>query len=328
MSTSSDLFDGIQRFTERFLTKRRMTKRIKREKQKAKNPVIDWIEAFVWAAGVVLLVNQYLFQAYQIPSGSMIDTLLIGDRIFVNKLVYGPELLPGIGKTSSPFVPRRNQIVIFENPSYLSKGPAFDVAQRVIYMLTLSLVDIDKDENGEPRPLFLTTGGVGWAGHRLTMERGEMSFRFAGEEGFTEERSYLAASGTEHPVNRLMAASDYPAIEAAGRAAAYEDLGLATPVSLSGAAAGVSSVRYPDYLAYDRSRLEQLRSASPHDGRYAALLARYRLGWYVPEGRIFPMGDNRDNSRDARYFGAVKESKVLGEAMVRYWPFKRIGKVR
>ncbi|HCM27840.1 MAG TPA: signal peptidase I [Treponema sp.] len=328
MATSSDFIDGLQTATERFLTKRRMTKRIKREKQKAKNPIVDWIEAFVWAAGVVLLVNQYLFQAYQIPSGSMIDTLLIGDRIFVNKLVYGPELLPGIAKLPSPFQPKRNQIVIFENPSYLSKGPAFDVAQRVIYMLTLSIVDIDKDENGEPRPHFLIKRAVGMEGDVLTMERGEMSFRFPGETSDTKERDYLAAAGAVHPVNRLMAESDYPVVEAAGRAAAYDDLALAAPAELSAASAGISSVRYPDYLSYDRSRLEVLRAASPQDGRYAALLARYRLGWYVPEGRIFPMGDNRDNSRDARYFGAVKKSKVLGEAMVKYWPFARIGPVR
>ena len=90
MTPKIDLFDRIQILTEAFLTRRARIRRIKKEKQQRKNPVLDWIEAFFWAAGVVLLINQYLFQAYQIPSGSMIDTLLIGARIFVNKIVYGP----------------------------------------------------------------------------------------------------------------------------------------------------------------------------------------------------------------------------------------------
>ena len=41
-----------------------------------------------------------------------------------------------------------------------------------------------------------------------------------------------------------------------------------------------------------------------------------------------PMGDNRDDSRDARYFGPVRLEKVLGKGLFRYWPIARIGGVR
>ncbi|MDR1898832.1 MAG: S26 family signal peptidase, partial [Treponema sp.] len=90
MTAKTGFFDRLQILTESYLTRRARIRRIKKEKQRSKNPIVDWIEAFLWAAGVVLLINQYLFQAYQIPSGSMIDTLLIGDRVFVNKIIYGP----------------------------------------------------------------------------------------------------------------------------------------------------------------------------------------------------------------------------------------------
>jgi signal peptidase I len=40
------------------------------------------------------------------------------------------------------------------------------------------------------------------------------------------------------------------------------------------------------------------------------------------------MGDNRDNSRDARYFGSVTKEKVLGRAMFIYWPLNRLGAIR
>ena len=36
------------------------------------------------------------------------------------------------------------------------------------------------------------------------------------------------------------------------------------------------------------------------------------------------MGDNRNNSKDSRYIGPIKESKIIGRAFVRLWPFTRL----
>ena len=47
----------------------------------------------------------------------------------------------------------------------------------------------------------------------------------------------------------------------------------------------------------------------------------------VPDGYIWVMGDNRENSLDSRSFGAVPVSSVYAESWVRYWPFNRIGSV-
>ena len=323
-----DFFDRLQILAEAFLTRRNRIRRIKKEKQKAKNPVIDWIEAFLWAAGMVLLANQYFMQAYVIPSGSMIDTLLIGDRIFVNKLVYGPEFLPGIMKLPSPFIPKRNDVIIFENPSYISRGPVFDLAQRVIFMLTISLVDIDRDETGQPRAHFLIKRAVGTGGDHFTMERGEMKIRFAGETRWSNERDYAVVRGWNHRISRLINNTQYPALETAGKAAAWQDLGLSVPERYLTAADSEAEIRYPDFIAYEKARLETMRNALPHDSRYAMLWAKASLGWYVPEGRILPLGDNRDSSRDGRYFGPVRLSKVLGRGSVKFWPLSRMGSIR
>ncbi|MDR3170486.1 MAG: signal peptidase I [Treponema sp.] len=326
--TRNDFFDRLALLTEQVLTQRRWIRRIKKEKQKAKNPLLDWLEAFIWAAGVVLLINQYLFQAYQIPSGSMIDTLLIGDRIFVNKVIFGPELLPGMAKLPSPIKPKRNDVIIFENPSYISRGPAFDIAQRIIYMLTLSLVDIDRDESGEPKAHFLIKRAVGWGGDRFVLEQGEFRIRFAGEHRWIREREFNAQRKLNHRLSRLMDAGDYPALEAAGKATAYMDVGLNPPPNLVRTATTAATLRYPDYLAREQARLEVLRGAYPQDSRYRMLFARYIQGWYVPEGRILPLGDNRDNSRDGRYFGPIREAKVLGKGSIIYWPLGRLGPIR
>ena len=336
---SIDFFDRLQDITEAYLSRRKRIRRIKKEKLKNKNVILDWAEALLWAAGMVLLINRYLVQAYQIPSGSMIDTLNIGDHIFVNKIIYGPELLPGLAKFPSPVVPKRNDIIIFENPSYISRGPAFDIAQRIIYMLTLSLVDIDRDEAGQPKAHFLIKRAVGLGGDRFTMSRGEMRIRFAGEERWTDEREFAAGRGWKHNISRLVRQEEYPSMEAAARAAAWESMGLTVPRGIWDSAMelpyperqviereGFRALRFRD-LGQERVWLETLRGASPADRRYAVLLARHRLGWYVPEGRVLPLGDNRDNSRDGRYFGPVRLSKVLGKGAVIYWPLDRIGRI-
>jgi len=97
-------------------------------------------------------------------------------------------------------------------------------------------------------------------------------------------------------------------------------LGLQVPSYLQALSSPLASVRYPDYLAHEKARLEFLRAARPHEARYSVLLARHNQGIYVPESRILPLGDNRDNSRDGRYFGPVKSSKILGRGSLIYWP--------
>lgn len=47
----------------------------------------------------------------------------------------------------------------------------------------------------------------------------------------------------------------------------------------------------------------------------------------VPAGCVWVMGDNRGNSADSRYFGAVPEENLMAVVVFRYWPFDRIGTV-
>lgn len=47
----------------------------------------------------------------------------------------------------------------------------------------------------------------------------------------------------------------------------------------------------------------------------------------VPEGCVWVMGDNRENSADSRYFGAVSEDDLIAVVVFRYWPLNRIGTI-
>ncbi|MDR1507995.1 MAG: signal peptidase I [Treponema sp.] len=320
--TVHPFFRRLTGVTEGFLARRKAVKRIKKERQRAKNPIVDWIEAFIWAAGVVLLINQYLFQAYQIPSGSMISTLMEQDRIFVNKLVYGPELLPGLGKLPSPVKPKREDVIIFESPEYVSRGPVFDIAQRILYMLTLSFVDIDRDDAGAPKVHFLIKRAAGMGGDRFESRNGDLYIRFAGETRWVKESDYTAERGFTHVLSRLIQEEEYKSMQAAGEVLGYRNLAVEVPEDTAAAAAALGG--YTDFFAIQRARLGVIRAANPHSENYRVRAAAFAQGWYVPEGRVLPLGDNRDNSNDGRYFGPVKLSKVLGRGSVIYWPLGRM----
>ena len=318
----------LLRFTERILTVRQRRKARRRVKQKGKNVLLDWIEAFLQAALLVLVINQYLLQAYQIPSGSMIRTLLLGDRIFVNKIVYGPELLPGVVKLPGFSVPDRDEVIVFENPSYIGRGTLFTIVQRVLYMVTLSLVDIDRDENGLPRAQLLIERAVGVEGDRFRTQNGEILIRPAGGDEYIDELRFQEESGTYYPIERTLSEEDYAVIDTGGRALAKDQLGLRLSTEDQAAIADLRRLGFGDPFALERARESYRYAAEPHNARLRERVQFIRNGWYVPADRVFPLGDNRDNSRDGRYFGPVHRDDVLGRAMVIYWPISRIGKIR
>ncbi|MEB3293428.1 MAG: signal peptidase I [Synechococcales bacterium] len=47
----------------------------------------------------------------------------------------------------------------------------------------------------------------------------------------------------------------------------------------------------------------------------------------VPEGHYLVLGDNRNNSYDSHYWGFVPKDKIIGKAVVRFWPFDRMGAI-
>jgi len=93
-----------------------------------KSRIRENIEAILVAILLALLIRTFFVQAFKIPSGSMKQTLQIGDHILVNKFIYGIKI-PFLRNVIVPFKqPKRGDIIVFKFPV----DPDKDFIKRVI----------------------------------------------------------------------------------------------------------------------------------------------------------------------------------------------------
>ncbi|MDR2503405.1 MAG: signal peptidase I [Deltaproteobacteria bacterium] len=92
----------------------------------------EYLEALFVAFFLAMLIRSFVMQAYQIPSGSMLNTLLIGDKILVNRLSYNLKLpltdkvLVRLGD------PDFGDVIVFTYPDPDPDRPRVDYVKRVI----------------------------------------------------------------------------------------------------------------------------------------------------------------------------------------------------
>lgn len=311
----------LVRWVESYLSWRKRYKYIQKERQKRKNFIEDWGGALLWAAMVVLLINQYFFQAYKIPSGSMINTLGIGDMLFVNKMIYGPELLPGYFKIPGSVEPQRGEIVIFESPEYRGKGVARELLNRLVYMLTFSLVNLDKNESGVEAVHFLVKRAVGMEGDFIFFTEKTMNIIPAGlDEAMSEKALFSDLKANNNTQYRTINGTDLDRYFNDNFIKSYHYF-TQNPLRLSEPYDSIYSNFYPDSNDF---LLDKPKTVSVmHSPRFMAMRDHY--GFFVQENYLLPLGDNRNNSHDGRSWGTVHQDKVLGRVSLRYWPFSRFG---
>lgn len=80
------------------------------------NPVLREIVSIGILILAVLMIRSSIFSIYVIPTGSMLPTIKIDDRVFANKLAYGLMLPFGERQVVSWSTPKRGDIVLFKSP--------------------------------------------------------------------------------------------------------------------------------------------------------------------------------------------------------------------
>jgi len=103
-------------------------------KKKEEESWVETVKTVAYALLIALVIRTFLFQPFNIPSGSMENTLLIGDYLFVEKYAYGYSrysfpfgLMPFSGRIFGSD-PERGDVIVFKLPS----DPSTDYIKRVI----------------------------------------------------------------------------------------------------------------------------------------------------------------------------------------------------
>ena len=93
----------------------------KHTKNKALKSVMSWVDAIVYALILVYFIFLYVGQNYQIPSSSLEKSLLVGDYLWVNKMIYGPR----VPNTPLHFPLAQNTLPVLNCKSYI-ETPQWD----------------------------------------------------------------------------------------------------------------------------------------------------------------------------------------------------------
>lgn len=326
------LLSFIERNTIRLLTHRKALKAYElanKPKRTFIGEVKGWADALVFAVFAVLLINQYIFQLFVIPTPSMDGTLNVGDRVFVSKTIYGIEIYPsGPKMLSSNRNVTRDDIITFYNPEYASKGPFFDILSQIIYMGTFSLVNIDRNDDGSIAERLYVKRAIGFPSERIRFTDGNIEIRRAGYNDYIDDNSFRTSLDLVDGPHRSIDESLYSGIKACGSLFGYQESGVdmnSVPSYLKSQYALVQNDNYPDDMyAFETAKNRTKQLFNPADSNARSASAAYQRGIYVPQGSVLPLGDNRDNSRDGRYFGPVSQEKINGSVRFLFWPLNRI----
>ena len=134
-----------------------------------KTVIGEYAEALIWAVALALVLTTFVVQAFKIPSGSMLETLQIGDHLLVNKFLYGLRnpfnddyLIRGVE-------PKVGDIIVFRYPKdrsldYIKRivgvpGDTLEMRNKVLYR---NGVEVQEPYTQHSQPLIMIPGRDNW----------------------------------------------------------------------------------------------------------------------------------------------------------------------
>ena len=236
--------------------------------------------SFVTAIGLAIMIRIFIFEAYTIPSGSMIPTLAVGDYIFINKLAFG-LWNPLSGEQGINWgMPDRGDVIVFDYPC-----DEKDYIKRVIA--------VEGDSIEVTPEGFVRLNGE-WVSEPT---KGVLKDYASYEPGINyqlNEHQVFLAKNPEEKVN-FSVLHRHPFIGNAENKSEPFDWSSRAPVYSE-----VTKKPLPNYLCLKHEQMVQL--------------PQFTFPWKVPKEHVFVMGDNRDHSYDSRFWGFVPVDNIKGRA--------------
>lgn len=251
--------------------------------------LLSFLKTLLFAFVIALLLRTFVIEAFRIPSGSMENTLLVGDFLLVNKLAYGlktPRYIPltnvAIPSFRLPFwgEVRRGDVVVFEYPGKRS-GPPLDEPSYYIKRC----IGVPGDT------VLIHTGRLMVNGREVLPPSHAKPYSFS-ESPFPDQTSQ--DSGVHFDGNNYGP--------------------IVVPKKGERVHLSATSARYwKSFVEREHHRFEL-------DSGGKIIIDGVETSDYVLERNYFFMlGDNRGNSLDSRFWGYVPDDYVIGEALVVYW---------
>jgi signal peptidase I len=223
------------------------------------NVLIENARSLFPVIAVVFVLRSFLYEPFQIPSGSMMPTLLIGDFILVEKFSYGVKE-PLWQNTLIPVgLPERGDVAVFKYPEDIR----VDFIKRIVGLPGDRIVYKDKQLYLIPACEKAQCGSY----KKLDMQ-------------FLEEQRFK----DEHAIMQV-----------------YSEI--------------LGEVSHK--IIINPNRRDSIANYNQQKD-----VKTYQYEWVVPEGNYFAMGDNRDNSKDSRYWGFVPEQNLVGKAVATWISFE------
>jgi signal peptidase I len=262
---------------------------------------------------VYFIIRPFIVQAFFIPSESMVPTLLIDDHILVNKFIYR------VGQ------PKRGDVIVFKAPKRATPDEK-DFIKRVIAI---------PGDTVRITPGYVQVGQAAY--HHEDLRRNIVAMRAGvdpSEVGTFQDargRPFFIVKGSKIALPYVKLANGHVFVN--GREIDNKDVAAA----FGEPKAKVKVVPGVVYINGKPSN-EPYISEDPDDS-YPGGRGYVEPSWIVvdkhknelvkiPKGRLLVMGDNRNFSNDARFWGLLDRKRVLGKAMFIFWPLNRIRWVR